>query len=294
MKIFVSALSIIFFGLFSLAADPVSPEKIEAILAAAILAAAPHQDAVLSAPRSVRVCWSKADHGKGVHAYKEFAEMMSGLLNKVEHIEAKAIEGFPSDDQWAATDLVVFYLTQHTLSDAKVVQLDQHLKAGKSILVLHQALVQRKNIERWADRIGYAYSFDAPTQSKWGPMDGAIILDPKHEIFTGFPDRIHLKDELYWNLQKGDVGNITVLGRTATPGAGADAAPEWPVFWTVEHPSHGSAKGGRVFCSVVGHIDDLHNTPFFRTILFRGAAWCLREPFAPFRPLVSDGLLIHP
>jgi len=271
------------------AQEPIPPAAMEKILSATRQA-----DTGISAAKSVLVCWSKPDHGKGVHAYREFAELMSALLNKVEKMEAKAVEGFPSEAQWAKADLVFFYLTQNRLSDEQYAQLDAHLKNGKSIIVLHQALVQRKRVDQWAERIGYAYSWDREGASKWGPMDGPIEVDASHEIFSGFPDSFRLKDELYWNLKKGARGKITVLGETGTPGKAGDAAdPQWPVFWTVEHPATAGAKEGRVFCSVVGHIDNLHDAPFFRTILLRAVSWSLRESFAPFESLVGDAQKIH-
>ena len=270
-----------------MAEDSFSPDVMEKILSTTRQA-----DAGVSAPRSILVCWSKPDHGKGIHAYQEFAKMMSALLNKADKIEAKAVEGFPSAGQWAQADLVIFYLTQNELSDAEYALLDAHLKQGKSVIVLHQGLVQRNRIDQWANRIGYAYSWDKSDESEWGPMNGDITLDASHEIFTGFPASFPLKDELYWNLKKGDRGKVTVLGETGTPGD-ANAKTKWPVFWTVEHPAEGGAKEGRVFCSVVGHIDDLHDAPYFRTILLRAVSWCLREPFAPFEPLVTDGISIQ-
>jgi type 1 glutamine amidotransferase len=270
-----------------MAEDSFTPEVVETILSSTRQA-----DAKISAPHSILVCWSKADHGKGIHAYQEFAGMMSTLLNKVDKLEAKSVEGFPSEAQWATADLVVFYLTQNELSDAEYALLDAHLKQGKSIIVLHQGLVQRKRVDQWANRIGYAYTWDKSDESKWGPMDGDITLDASHEIFSGFPASFRLKDELYWNLKKGDRGKVTVLGETGTPGD-SKAEKKWPVFWTVEHPAEGGAKEARVFCSVVGHIDDLHDAPYFRTILLRGISWCLREPFAPFEPLVKDEISIQ-
>lgn len=271
----------------TMAEDAFSPEVVEKILSSSRQATAK-----ISAPHSILFCWSKPDHAKGTHAYREFAGMMSTLLNKVDKIEAKSHEGFPSAEQWASADLVIFYLTQNELKDAQYSLLDAHLKQGKSVIVLHQGLVQRQRIDQWANRIGYAYSWDKSDASKWGPMDGDISLDGSHEIFSGFPASFRLKDELYWNLKKGDRGKVTVLGETGTP-RDSNTEKKWPVFWTVEHPAEGGSKEARVFCSVVGHIDALHDTPYYRTILLRGISWCLREPFAPFEPLVKDEISIQ-
>lgn len=283
----ITAFFLLSLSISSMAEDSFSPEVVEKILSSTRQAAAK-----ISAPHSILVCWSKADHGKGMHAYREFAGMMSTLLNKADKIEAKSNEGFPSAEQWATADLVIFYLTQNELSDAEYSLLDAHLKQGKSVIVLHQGLVQQKRIDQWANRIGYAYSWDKSDESKWGPMDGDITLDVSHEIFSGFPASFRLKDELYWNLKKGDRGKVTVLGETGTP-SDSNAGKKWPVFWTVEHPAESGSKEARVFCSVVGHIDDLHDAPYFRTILLRGISWCLREPFAPFEPLVKDEISIQ-
>lgn len=266
-----------------MAEDAFSPEVMEKLLRTTR-----QPGAVVSAPRSILVCWSKPDHGKGIHAYQEFAVLMSSLLKKVDKIEAKAVEGFPSSEQWIKADLVIFYLTQNQLSDAEYALLDAHLKQGKSVIVLHQGLVQREGIDQWADRIGYAYSWDKADESQWGPMDGVITLDASHEIFSGFPASFRLQDELYWNLKRGERGKITILGETGTPGD-AKSEKKWPVFWTVEHPVEGSDKEARVFCSVVGHVDDLHDAPYFRTILLRAVSWCLRESSNPLYPRASGG-----
>ena len=39
--------------------------------------------------------------------------------------------------------------------------------------------------------------------------------------------------------------------------------------------------GGRVFCAVIGHFNDVRDTPLYRLPVLRGIAWCLNEPFGP-------------
>ena len=251
-----------------------------------ILSAKSERGGKISAPRKVLLCWSKPDHPKGTHGYEKYAKTMGTLLSKVDNVDAQAVKGFPTDEQWADADLMVFYLTQNVLSDAQYKQLDEHFKRGKSVMVLHQGLVQRKHYKRWADCIGFAFSWDpGKKRSRYGRHNNPVTLDTTHEIFSGFPKSVTYKDELYWNLQKGEHGKITVLGETAAPGPKSDE--RWPVFWTVEHPAGEKPAGGRVFCSVVGHFDEVPNDPVFRAILLRATAWCLNEPFEPFKPLVT-------
>lgn len=271
-----------------LADDPFPPPVIEQILSTTRDA-----DSTLSAKRSVLFCWSRPDHPKLMHSYREFATLMSGLLNEVDPLDADTVEGFPADEQWASADLVVFYLTLKGLSDDQYATIDAHLKQGKSIMVLHQGLVHRQRAADLAERIGFAFSFQKPRASKWGRMDGRVNLDSTHPILSGFPDGFSLKDELYWNLIPGTTGTTSVLATTGTP-AGKGAEGTWPVLWTVEHPADAGNKPGRVFCSVVGHTDEMVDAPYYRTILLRAMAWCLREPFAPLEPLVLDPRSIHP
>jgi type 1 glutamine amidotransferase len=269
------------------AEDPVPSELIEKIVVKKVLSAKSARAGKISAPRKVLLCWSKPDHPKGTHGYEIFAKSMGMRLNRVDNVAARAVQGFPTKEQWADADLVIFFLTQNELSDAQYQQLDDHLQPGKSVMVLHQGLVQRKRYNDWADRVGFAFSWDGGEKgSKWGRFDNAITLDSTHEIFSGFPKSVTFKDEFYWNLHKGDRGTITILGETTAPGPKSEK--KWPVFWTVEHPAGENTAGGRVFCAVIGHFNEITNDPLLRAIHLRAIAWCLNESFEPFKPLVMD------
>ena len=253
-----------------------------------ILSAESHRGETISSPRSVVICWSEPDHPSGTHGYEMFSKEMRTRLNKVDNIEAQAVQGFPTEELWDDADLVVFFLTQNELSDAQYQQLDDHLNRGKSVMVLHQGLVQRKRYNDWADRVGFAFSWDyGEKRSKWGRFDSPITLDTTHEIFSGFPKSVTFQDELYWNMQRGDRGKITILGETTAPGImGPQADQKWPVFWTVQNTAGEKTAGGRVFCAVIGHFNTTTDDPLLRIIHLRAIAWCLNEPFEPFKPLV--------
>ncbi|MBT3482073.1 MAG: hypothetical protein HN457_11655 [Opitutales bacterium] len=240
-----------------------------------------------STPQKVLFCWSPPDHAIGTHAYEQFAHSMTALFSRIDNIEAQEVRGFPSDEQWADSDLVVFFLTQNRLTDSQFAQIDKHLEQGKSILALHQGLVQRGSHNQWAERIGFAFNWEeGEKRSKWGKFNNhRITLDTSSKILSDFPASITFSDELYWNLKKASRGEITILGETTAPGVEESQADQkWPILWTVQHPSIGNADGGRAFGAVLGHFNEMRNSPVYQAILLRGIAWCLREPFAPFIP----------
>ena len=247
-----------------------------------------------SSPRNLLFCWSKPDHPKGTHAYQRFATFWAKQLDQIDKINASAVEGFPSKNQWEEADLVVFNLTQTDLQPKQYVLLDRHLAKGGSLIVLHQGIVQKKGYDDWAERVGLAFSWEkGASKSRWGKGPLNISLDTSHEIFKGFPDEVSFKDELYWNFKKGSRGKVTVLGETLAPEetkkrkANAlkledSATTEWPAFWCVEHEEQDGKKGGRVFGSVVGHYDGIQHSKFLEAVMIRAIAWCLDEPCRPF------------
>ncbi len=254
-----------------------------------ILATESKSQTTISSPKNVLFCWSKPDHPKHVHAYERFAKSYAAQISEIENVHASAIEGYPTAEQWQSADLVVFNLTIKTLSDEQYATMDAHLDQGGSVIVVHQGLVQRQGYDQWAERIGLAFSWDAPpTRSKWGKGDLKIRLDTKHPIFKGFPDTIHVTDELYWNLQSGNKGEITLLGETTAPTNSKRAAAaepdtnKWPAFWTVEHAAKDEAKPGRVFCCVISHPNEIAFSSSFQIVMMRAFAWCLDESAGAF------------
>lgn len=252
-----------------------------------VLNETPEKTGELSGPRKILFCWSKPDHPKGTHSYQGFATTLAASLSELNKVEAVAVEGFPAKDLWKDADLVVFNLTQKSLSEEQLAQLDAHLAKGGALMVIHQGLVQRAGYDEWAERIGYSFSWaKGDAKSKWGQGTMDVDLESGNEILKGFPKQVTMKDELYWNLKKGSRGKITTLATTEAPRKeGGDPEPRWPVFWTVEHPAQDGNKPGRVFCSVIGHFDQVQDSPFFRIAILRAMAWTLDEPFEPFKSL---------
>ena len=201
---------------------------------------------------------------------------------------------FPTKEQWALADLVVFYSgLDRAWKKDHYDAIDAYQKRGGGLIFFHLALLQASG-EELAKRIGLAFGTgsapDGPT--KYGVLPSPVSLTPAaadSPIFERFPSDLELVDELYWNLT-GDPKEVTTLVTSpagpefATPGP---PKPEdldgqaWPVVWTME-------KGpGRVFATVLGHNYFSFNDPFFRIILLRAMAWTMKEPFDPFKPLVG-------
>jgi type 1 glutamine amidotransferase len=148
---------------------------------------------------------------------------------------------------------------------------------------LHQGIVQRGRTGDWADRIGYSYSWGGELRSKWGSFSALVKFDTSHPIFAGFPKSVPYKDELYWRLEKGRRGEIRDIATTKAPGNKEGSDQSWPVYWSVEHDAVDKAPSGRVFGCVIGHFDKYFDDQVFMTALGRGTAWCLYEPFEPFK-----------
>jgi type 1 glutamine amidotransferase len=239
----------------------------------------------LSKPRVVTLQWSRNDHPPNTHGYQYFAKKWKGLLDQVDGLSCILVEGFPDAEQWAKSDLVVVYLTQKFLDEKKFAIMDTFIKRGGDLMVLHQGMVQRKQCQAWAERIGIAYQFVEPKRSKWGPHEAPVTLDTGHAIFKGFPGKIQYKDELYWDLIRGTRGTIKVIGHTRAPRQAEDDPTTSPVFWTVEDGTGDTQS--RVFGCVIGHWDAIFDDPYFRTALLRGTAWSMGESLEPFEALAE-------
>ena len=261
-----------------------------------ILEADGNPKGVLSSARHVLFCWSKPDHPKHVHSYQRFATSFTSKLNEIENVHASTVQGYPTRKQWESADLVVFNLPLNNLSAEQFAAMDAHLNQGGGVVVVHQGLVQRKGYEKWAKRIGLAFSWaPPPSRSKWGKGELEIKLDTKHEIFKGFPETIRVTDELYWNLKSSNEGKVSILGETPAPkkleapGSNVNTT-KWPVFWTVEHSAKEKGeKPGRVFCCVISHPDEVAFTSSFQLVMMRAFAWCLGEPSDPFQRKIEPG-----
>ena len=158
----VSIFCLFFFLVSGIFAD----EKVKKILDSQI-------DSVKKISSKKKVCfvWSKNDHPINTHGYKVFAQKFQNLLSSVENIEAVTNEGFPKAEDWESFDLVVFYVTIPNLSKENQAVVKKYIKRGGGLMVLHQALVQRKTYKDWAQLAGYSYNWDSSNRSRYGRLD---------------------------------------------------------------------------------------------------------------------------
>lgn len=240
--------------------------------------------------RDVKIVWVWGDdenHKPGYHEYGKVKDKFARLFRMVPRVTFEEAKGFPTPEQWQTADLVVFYLQLESLKEHDFEQMDSYLRRGGGMVAIHAAMVLPG--QELANRFGLAWKSDA---SRWGVLPDATI-DPATPlgIMKGFPEKLSLVDEHYWNLL-GSVDDITVLATAPGGPQGASKEPAdpsqldgkaWPLFWTKE------VSRGRVFGSIPGHNLFTFDDPYFRIILLRGMAWAMRQPVDPFKPLVTAG-----
>ena len=225
----------------------------------------------VSPKHTLKIVWvaSKQDHGAGQHDYPAVQKMWNALLNKSAGVAATNAWDWPSGDQFASSDVLVFYFWNHDWNDARLRQLDDFVTRGGGVVVIHSATIST-NPERLAETIGLA-SQSGRTKYLHAPID--LKFSTTSALTEKFPKQIHFLDEPYWPMI-GDTNKITVIATVNQD------AQDQPQVWTFE-------KGkGRVFGCVIGHYTWTHEDPLYRILIFRGIAWAAREE--PMRFPISE------
>ena len=214
-----------------------------------------------SALRVVLVA-SEQDHGKDQHDYPAWQKSWHQLLAPTTGVIVEDAWLWPSAEQFASADAIIFYYWNRAWDDAKYAQLDAFQARGGGIVVLHSATIEDKEPQKLAARIGLAAQ-PATVKYRHMPFDLKVV-DRDHAITAGLPERIRFLDEPYWPMI-GDRSKIHVLAN-AVDIDGEDR----PMLWTFE-------KGrGRVFASITGHYTWTLDDPVYRTIILRGLDWVTR------------------
>ncbi len=246
------------------------PLRTQAEVAAALAGSQPLPES-LRALNLVLVDGTK-DHGPGEHDYPAWKSAWTELLSGADNITVTTAEEFPSDEQLAAADVVIFF-QKGSFADQRPEKLDSFLARGGGAVYIHWAVNGNDQVQEFAKRIGYA-SWGGKIAFRHGPLT-LDIHNTDHPIVRNF-DQIQLYDESYWKLT-GDPGNVTLL---ATSTEDSMATPQ---MWTTEHGP------GRVFVSIPGHYNWTFDDPLFRILLLRGIAWTAKEPIDRFNELVPIG-----
>lgn len=202
---------------------------------------------------------SKQDHGPGQHDYPRWQEKWLRLLSQAatNAVVEKAWE-WPTTDQFAAADVLVFYFWNHDWSPARYAQLDAYQRRGGGVVILHSACIADRDAEQLAERIGLSAQPDK-VGYRHMPFDLTMVAR-KHPLLQNLPETLPFLDEPYWPLI-GDPARVTVLA------TGRVDDTDRPLIWTFERGQ------GRVFGSILGHYFWTLDDPLYRLLVLRGVAW---------------------
>ena len=239
--------------------------EVRAALAGAPPAAGPPR------PLNVVLVAGPKDHGPGEHDYPAWLKVWSELLAAADATTVTTARDWPSADQLATADVLVFY-QRGDWTPARAAATDAFLERGGGLVYLHWAVEGGADPPGFAKRIGLA-SRAGDTLFRHGPLD--LDLAGKHPITRNLA-KLRLVDESYWKLA-GDPAGVRVLG------TGVEQGKAWPLVWTTE-PGR-----GRAFVSIPGHYAWTFDDPLFRLVLLRGIAWAAKEPVDRFNELVWPG-----
>lgn len=238
---------------------------------AALLAGAPPKPESLRALHVVLVAGQK-DHGPGEHDYPAWLIQWGQLLTAAENVSVSGAWDFPSEDQLAHADVLIFF-QKGTWNDERQSKMDHYLASGRGAVYVHWAVNGDERVADFSKRIGLA-SRGGNIRYRHGPLSLAVY-NTEHPIMRNMKP-MELYDESYW-LLTGEPANVTLFASSLEDGVAQ------PQVWAYE-------KGdGRVFVSIPGHYSWTFDDPLFRTLLLRGIAWTGKESVDRFNELVPLG-----
>jgi putative heme-binding domain-containing protein len=215
------------------------------------------------------------DHGPGEHDYPAWQRAWAELLHGGQQLTISTAREFPSDEQLAKADVVIFF-QKGSFSLQRSLALDKFLGRGGGAVFIHWAVNGDDRVREFAKRIGFA-SHGGNIKYRHGPLT-LDMVNTDHPILRNI-DRLSLYDESYW-LLTGDPAEVTVLATSKEDGKAT------PQIWLRDH------NPGRVFVSIPGHYSWTFDDPIFRALLLRGIAWTANEPVDRFNELVTPGARI--
>ncbi len=207
---------------------------------------------------------SKQDHGPGQHDYPRWQEKWLRLLPlaATNAVVEKAWE-WPTADQFATADVLVFYFWNHDWSPARYAQFDAYQQRGGGVVILHSACIADREPQQLAERIGLSAT-PGTVNYRHMPFDLQLVAND-HPLTRGLPEWLHFLDEPYWPMI-GDPSRVTILAN-----GHVDGAPK-PLVWTFERDGSVGRKG-RVFGSILGHYFWTLDDPLYRLLVLRAIAW---------------------
>jgi type 1 glutamine amidotransferase len=226
----------------------------------------------------ILLVYGRKDHGPGEHDYPLWAERWSRLLSLAENVSVATHNGWPTTEQFANFDVIVFYSNNPEWNPQRKPALDDYVHRGGGVVFIHWAIEGRDDAELLADSIGLA-SNTKTTKYRHAPLQ-LTFPKPLHPITRGFGP-MQMLDESYWAL-RGDPSRVELLGEQMEEGASR------PQLWTIERGA------GRVFVSIPGHYTWTFDDPLFRLWVFRGICWVAKEPVDRLNDLLTIGARLAP
>ncbi len=184
------------------------------------------------------------------------------------------VDGWPSKQDFATADVIVWYSANAGFRAERVADLDAFLARGGGMVYLHWAINGQGAPQELADRLGLS---SVPGKSKYrhGPIELVFSGNSESPITKGFKT-LKLVDESYWDLATGGK-DVRILATCTEEGA-----PR-PMMWTR------TVGKGRVFGSIAGHYTWTFDDPLYRILVLRGLAWSAGEPVDRLLDLVKIG-----
>jgi type 1 glutamine amidotransferase len=217
----------------------------------------------------------KKDHGPGEHDYPAWQIQWGQLLAAAESVNVDMAMDFPSDDQLAKANILVFF-QKGDWNDERQQKMDAFFERAGGAVYIHWAVNGFDRVADFSKRIGLA-SKGGSISYRHGPLS-LDVHNTDHPIMRNV-EPLQLYDESYWRLT-GEPDNITLFASSVEDGESQ------PQMWAYERAA------GKVFVSIPGHYSWTFDDPIFRTILLRGMAWTANQPIDRFNELVPLGARI--
>jgi type 1 glutamine amidotransferase len=259
-------------------------------------------------PLNIVLVWGERDSGRPLtdHNWPQFATEWEVLLRKVPNATVSRAYYFPSAQQWADADIVVFYMRTHTFRQeaptdlptppaagsytwgaSQFAALDNYLQGGGGVVIMHSATYPDVSYENeWVKRAGLSWKQGTTTFREGNLIIRKTAATASHPIMIGMPDTLHFLDETYFPMMTTPdslSAPVTVLASSNETFNSQTSAQ--PALWTFSPPG----KPGKVYGFLMGHLNASFNDPLFRGILMRGMAWAGNTEFSRFRPAVYSG-----
>ncbi len=239
---------------------PMPPPRTRAEVAAVMPAPPSATQRAQWKPLRILLSGGAKDHGVDEHDYPLWLQRWSRLLGLADKVTVTTCQNFPTEQQLAAADVVVFYSNNAGWNENAATLLDAYQQRGGGLVYLHWGIEGHKHALPLAERAGLAFSM---SKFRHGEVE-LQFTQPEHPITRGFKS-LRFVDESYWRLH-GDPKRLAILANSLE-----DNAPQ-PQLWAYERGR------SRVFGCIPGHYTWTFDDPLYRLLVLRSIAWAARDP----------------